>query len=248
MTTEFEVTIALRPAVDLASIRSSLTAFCAVEGGVVRLDRPLREPAGGRHFHVAAPDRGSGMLEVNFEPANDPTGRAVRIVLRRHWSGTWAGEAALRLADHIAKDLGAPDLADDAELAVAVYGTLKRGQRNHGLLDGAKLLGTGIVLGALYDVPRSPYRPYAYPALVELPARPVAVEIYRLADVEMLETIDRLERYDPADEARSQYVRRVLDVIDGPVDRAYAYLYHGSPDELGELIASGDWVAFGGRD
>ena len=138
-------------------------------------------------------------------------------------------------------------VADGSMPAVAVYGTLRRGQHNHALLARSEFLGTGSVRGALHDVPRSPYRPYAYPALVEAPAMKIAVEIYRLADEDMLVTLDALERYDPADEASSQYVRRALDVLDGPVDRAFAYLYRGPAAELGELIESGDWVAFSTR-
>jgi GntR family transcriptional regulator/MocR family aminotransferase len=137
------------------------------------------------------------------------------------------------------------------ELPVAVYGTLRRGEHNARLLAGVPFLGTGRVDGRLHAMPTTDLRRYGYPCLVDW-ADPdaisgVAVELYAL-DAEGLARADRLEAYDPADEAGSEYVRRAVDVRDGPVDRAWIYVYNGPREAVGERISDGDWVAHRRRD
>jgi gamma-glutamylcyclotransferase (GGCT)/AIG2-like uncharacterized protein YtfP len=133
-----------------------------------------------------------------------------------------------------------------APIVLAVYGTLRRGERNEAYLAGAEFLGAAVVLGRLHEMPRSSLREYAYPALVEGRDR-IVVELYRLQDEAALTAIDALEAYDPLDEPASQYVRRSLAVVDGAVATAWTYLYNGPPGEAGPVIADGDWVAHRGR-
>ena len=102
-----QATIRGRRGLSVEDVRAALSAWAAAEGGMLRMDRPLRAMTGGRHFHVAAPDPGSGTLEVNFEPATGRDSPRVLVYAREHWRGAWAGGAQLRLVEHLAAELGA---------------------------------------------------------------------------------------------------------------------------------------------
>jgi GntR family transcriptional regulator/MocR family aminotransferase len=130
---------------------------------------------------------------------------------------------------------------------VAVYGTLRRGERNHRLLRAAEFLGTGTVAGQIRLLPASAIRAYAYPALIDddpAGAGRVVVELYRLPGTALLDRLDELETYLPADEPHSEYVRREAEVLDHPVGRSWVYRYRGDPGAMAGPIPSGDWVAF----
>lgn len=136
-----------------------------------------------------------------------------------------------------------PATAAGEELPLATYGTLRRGERNAGFLAGATFLGTGRIAGRLHEMRSAASRPYGYPSCLDagqgVPA--IVVELYRM-DSATLARIDVLEAFDPADESGSEYVRRAVDVADGPVDRAWVYEYNGPPGEVGPAIHDGDWV------
>jgi gamma-glutamylcyclotransferase (GGCT)/AIG2-like uncharacterized protein YtfP len=130
---------------------------------------------------------------------------------------------------------------------VAVYGTLRRGERNEGLLAGATWLGTGRIQGRLHVVRTEQIRPYPYPCLLPPSAATdpatIHVELYAV-DGLTLATLDALEGYDPADDAGSEYVRRVVDVDDGPVGTASVYRYNGAQADIADAIPDGDWVTW----
>ncbi len=135
-----------------------------------------------------------------------------------------------------------------SQFSLAVYGTLRRGQRNHPLLGGATYLGTGTVVGTMRRVPAAPTRPYGFPVLLPDGDGRNLVELYRVTEPSTWATLDALEGYDPADETGSEFLRRTVPMLDGPVPDAQVYVYHGPADVLGEVIVDGDWVAFDPSD
>lgn len=135
----------------------------------------------------------------------------------------------------------------ERQLPFFVYGTLRAGQRNHGLLHGrteawtsARLhgallflgpgypfvvgdpAGTGVVLGDVVDIPASHY-------------------------AQVLADLDRLESYVPGD-ARSLYVRVACEV---QTDRGAreAWVYFAPPARAADFLAAdrpipgGSWPA-----
>jgi gamma-glutamylcyclotransferase (GGCT)/AIG2-like uncharacterized protein YtfP len=108
---------------------------------------------------------------------------------------------------------------------VFVYGTLLDGEVNHGLLDGAELLGPH------RTEPRfTLYRLGAYPGLVAGGATAVSGEVYRVSHAGMA-TLDRLEDYPRL------YDRMLIPTRYG---RAWVYLFRG-PVRGRSVIGSGDW-------
>lgn len=108
---------------------------------------------------------------------------------------------------------------------VFVYGTLLRGEVNHGLLADAAFVGvhrteprfTLLLLGP-------------FPGLIPGGSTAVSGEVYRV-DQAGLRTLDRLEDYPRL------YGRRLIAT---PYGRAWFYLYRG-PVKDRPLIVSGDW-------
>jgi len=108
---------------------------------------------------------------------------------------------------------------------IFVYGTLLRGEVNHGLLADARFLGAHRTKPCF-----TLYALGGYPGLVGGGGTAVRGEIYRInqADLRML---DRLEDYPRL------YLRRLIQT---PFGRAWVYLYRAAVRDHA-VIESGDW-------
>lgn len=111
---------------------------------------------------------------------------------------------------------------------VFVYGTLLRGEVNHGLLRGARWLGEHRTQ-ACYTM----YALGAYPGVTRGGRTAVSGQVFRV-DGAGLRRLDRLEDYPRL------YDRQLIQT---PYGRAWIYLYRGDLRDR-PVIAGGDWRSF----
>jgi gamma-glutamylaminecyclotransferase len=106
---------------------------------------------------------------------------------------------------------------------IFVYGTLKRGCRNHPLIKAAEFLGEAWTEPG-YRMVQCGSDPYAYPGLVRAEAgAAVSGEVYRV-NAELLAALDRLE------DVPREYERAAIRLEDGR--EAQAYFYRGETGNL----------------
>jgi gamma-glutamylcyclotransferase (GGCT)/AIG2-like uncharacterized protein YtfP len=116
---------------------------------------------------------------------------------------------------------------------LAVYGTLLSGlpprSGRPDLTSLLRLVGPCRIPGQLCDCG-------PYPGLLDRPGIVVG-ECWQIIAAETLAVLDRWEDYQPNDEARSEYLRCQLRLIDPPIT-AWVYRYNRQPKTI---IPSGDW-------
>ncbi|WP_038055747.1 gamma-glutamylcyclotransferase family protein [Thermus amyloliquefaciens] len=118
--------------------------------------------------------------------------------------------------------------------AVFVYGTLRRGQRNHPLVEGwvVKVLPGHVEGFRLFHLAEGRDRPYPYPGMVPGEGR-VYGEVLVLPE-EVLPLLDQLEE-------EYRRVRVVVGTEEGPLS-AWAYVYLGNL-EGAVWLPQGVWPA-----
>ncbi|MBB3191018.1 gamma-glutamylcyclotransferase family protein [Halomonas cerina] len=126
--------------------------------------------------------------------------------------------------------MSAPAIAVTRTPLVAVYGTLKRGLRNHHWLKSAEFLGEDrLTTATLYDLG-------PYPAAKPEPSRGVEVEVFRVT-APLLAGLDRLEDYRLRTPWAGDYHRAIHPTAFGP---AWLYLYN-HPVTGCPVIREGGW-------
>ena len=127
------------------------------------------------------------------------------------------------------------------QLPVFVYGTLRPGEKNYPrYLQGRSLREVpATVAGELFYIAAGGY-PYLLPGRERVQGE--LIDLDPVVYPEVMQRLDALEEYDPADEPGSVYLRRTADVrtADGTERKAWVY-YWNRPEARGKKVESGDF-------
>ncbi|MDQ8733983.1 gamma-glutamylcyclotransferase [Paenibacillus sp. LHD-38] len=120
---------------------------------------------------------------------------------------------------------------------VFVYGTLRRGEANCRLLEGAEMVASiAYAKGCLVDTG------FGFPAMIPTTDKSVTGELYEV-NLENLIRLDRLEGYYGPGDSRNHYERTRIDVkTDYGLVMAWAYIYLQHAQD--QVIPHGDWKLY----
>jgi gamma-glutamylcyclotransferase (GGCT)/AIG2-like uncharacterized protein YtfP len=122
-------------------------------------------------------------------------------------------------------------------MKVAVYGTLRKGQRASYVLKNANYLGT-FQSEPIYLM----FTPSnTYPAIKEGGYTSVTFEVYDNIDKKTLSQLDGIEGYYSKNAVNNLYNRKHIDT---PFGRAIIYVYNKEIPNNPAMIESGDWVEY----
>lgn len=124
---------------------------------------------------------------------------------------------------------------------IALYGSLRRGQRPHvdlGLDRLLRMVGPCTLKGTLHDFGD-------WPGLVEGEGR-VHAELYEVMSPDALHTLDGYEACDPASPERGLFIRRLVPLVEPETVSAFVYFYNRDP-ATAPVISCGDWVRHHGE-
>jgi gamma-glutamylcyclotransferase (GGCT)/AIG2-like uncharacterized protein YtfP len=125
---------------------------------------------------------------------------------------------------------------------VAVYGTLRKGERANHYLDGANHLGTDLVDGYMY-LQNNGWFPFIVDGASWMKPSTVVVDVYDGVTDEQLHKMDQYEGYKKGDD-RSLFVRERVTTTCG--FSAFLWKYNplgflGHTSNQYTLLKSGDW-------
>ena len=122
-------------------------------------------------------------------------------------------------------------------MKIAVYGTLRQGFSNHGVLGDSTLVGTGLTKEKFKLTARG----IPFVTRNEQISN-VKVEVYEVSDAQ-LPVVDGLEGYNPNNHEGSWYKRTPIQVTLEDVGDVEASIYLGD-DDASTIIESGDYADY----